>query len=85
MFRVSHLLANHKCVVTEDGGCDPTLEHWAEKSGAMFYVPRRQIVELCRELVADVSLRRTQALLGYESFRKTSLADNVRIALEASL
>lgn len=82
IFRCSHLLANKKCVVTEDGGCDPELENFAQQ--AMVYSKRKDIVETCRALVADYKLRKIAAEHGFKMFSQTSLADNVRKALELS-
>jgi hypothetical protein len=82
IFRVSHLLANRKCVLTESGGCDAGLEAFAERSCA--YVPRARIVDECRRLVADATARRAQAERGYEEFKKVDLVENVRRAVEQS-
>lgn len=82
IFRCSHLFANRKCVVTEGGGRDAALEALAERTCA--YTPRAQLVERCRELVADANARRAQAERGFEEFRKIDLVENVRRALEAS-
>ncbi len=82
IFRCSHLLANKKCVVTESGGCDPALEDFAKRS--MVYTDRVGIVEECLRLVRDVDARRAQAERGFAEFKKTSLVENVRRALEQS-
>ncbi len=82
IFRVSHLLANRKCVVTEAGGCDDGLESFASRACA--YVPRASIVEECRRLVGDRRARADIAERGFEEFRRTSMVDNVRVALEGS-
>ncbi len=82
IFRVSHLLANHACVVTEAGGCDPALESLAKQTCA--YVPRARIVETCKKLVDSFRLREMQAAIGFSAFTRTNMVDNVRIALEQS-
>lgn len=82
IFRVSHLLANRRCVVTEAGGGDPALEAFARR--ACRYAEREEIVEACQELVANARARRAQAETGYEAFRQTSLVENARRAVEAS-
>jgi len=82
IFRCSHLLANKKCVVTEDGGIDGDLEAFALR--AMCYVERREIVEVCKELVADADMRRAYSDRGFSEFSRTSLAENVKQALVLS-
>jgi len=82
IFRVSHLLENRRCVVTEAGGCDEGLEELASRACA--YVSREQIVETCRMLVADARKRREIAERGHEEFKKIDFVENVRRALEVS-
>lgn len=82
IFRCSQLLANKKCVVTEDGGADGDLEAFARRS--MLYVSRKDFVETCKAMVGDANARRAQGERGFEEFKKTSLVDNVRRALEQS-
>lgn len=82
VFRVAHLLANKKCVITENGGHDVGLEELAKS--ACLSVPRDSIVDACRTLLHDEPARRAQAQRGYEVFARTSLADNVRRALAES-
>lgn len=82
IFRCSQLLANKKCIVTEDGGVDDALESFARRS--MVYVPRKDIVEACRALVVDLGRRREHAEHGFNEFRKSSLSDNVKRAIEQS-
>lgn len=82
IFRCSHLLANKKCIVTEDGGCDEELESFAYSS--MVYTPRGKIVEICKKLVGAYHLRRMAGDLGFDVFSRTSLTNNVRKALEQS-
>jgi hypothetical protein len=82
IFRVSHLLANKACVVSEAGGVDEELEQQA--SGMTCHVPYDQIVETCVDLVAYKSEREHAAEWGHAAFKRTSMVDNVRRALEAS-
>lgn len=82
IFRCSQLLANKKCIITEDGGCDETLESFAKRS--CLYVQRKDIVEVCRVMVADAGARRVQGERGFQAFKETSLVDSVRRALEQS-
>lgn len=80
IFRVSHLLANGKCVVSEGGGLDPELEEFAEKTTRL--VPYGGIVEACRELVGDVRVRRELEERGQDVFRRLDLVENVKRAIE---
>ena len=82
IFRVSHLLANRACVVTEAGGVDAQLEEFAQK--ACEYVNRDKIVETCCRLVVDATERQFIAARGHLAFMQTSFVDNVRKALEQS-
>jgi len=82
MFRVSHLLANRKCVVTEDGGHDLELESFAQR--ACVYTGTAGIVERCREMVADERARVQAAARGFAEFKKLDLVSYVRCALEGS-
>ncbi len=83
IFRCAHLFANEKCIVSEAGGCDPTLEHLALRATA--YTPRSYIVEACRSLVADRVARKNQGLTGHYEFKKIDLVEGVRSALQASV
>jgi hypothetical protein len=82
IFRVSHLLANKVCVVSEDSGKDDELEAFARV--ATRYCSRGEIVDMCKTLLADSSTRRLCANVGFETFAKISLVENVRKALEQS-
>lgn len=82
IFRVSHLLDSHKCVVTEAGGCDAELEKLASET--CVYVPRDKIVDECVMLAADDGLRRALEVRGFEAYKKTDFIESVRKALEAS-
>lgn len=84
IFRVSHLLANKRCVVSEaGGGVDEKLEDFARR--ATSYVPRTEIVERCVTLASGwQKIRHVCAEQGFKEFKKTNLVDNVRYALEHS-
>ena len=82
IFRVSHLLANRKCVLTEGGGQDEQLEAFAKRSCA--YAHPFQLIEACHGLLADDKARQAQAHAGHFAFTNTSLADNVRKAITES-
>jgi hypothetical protein len=82
IFRVSHLLANRKCVVSEDGGSDTTLEAFAFRATAL--VPAHEIADTCVRLVKDHKARRALADGGYEAFKEIDFAQNVEQALKES-
>ena len=93
MFRVSHLLANRKCVVSEAGGADAELEAFASRATRL--AKRDEIVDACRSLLDEraaaraygttaAEARRRIADAGYEEFKKVSLVEAVRSALERS-
>lgn len=82
IFRCSHLFANSKCVVTEGGGCDETLESFARL--ATYYVPRDEIVNACKRLVVNSDLRRFTARRGRLLFEQIDFVKSVKKALEAS-
>lgn len=82
IFRVSHLLANRVCVVSEDGGVDEGLETFARS--ATIYAARDRIVEACQEAVADAAKRKAAVERGYETFRAIDLVENVRRAVAES-
>lgn len=81
VFRVSHLLANRRCVVTETPGADRALDALA--TAACATATYDNLVHRCRELVDNAPLRREIAERGYEHFRKLDLVENVRKAIEA--
>ena len=82
VFRCSHLWANKKCVLTEDGGCDAELERLADRAALL--VQRNQIVTWCQSLVEDEAARRAVEDRGFDVFSKIDLVENVRRALEQS-
>jgi len=82
IFRVSHLLANKKCVVSEGSGCDAGLEAFAEQATAL--VPYDKIPDAIATLLGDENKRREQAARGFEVFSKLDQVAMVKAALEAS-
>jgi len=82
IFRVSHLLANRKCVVSEDGGSDLLLESLAKCTTA--YVSRDKIIDTCRELIADTSKRKGLEEKGFSEFSQIDFVKIVKEALEVS-
>ncbi len=82
IFRVSYYLANGKCVVTEDGGVDSTLEFFAGRSCAR--VPYDRLVETCAQLASSMTLRKDMEARGRHEIEQLSQVDAVRDALERS-
>lgn len=82
IFRVSHLVANHKCVVNEDGGVDEQLNEQARKLTAS--VRYDGIVDICRWLVRDAAARASVIKTAHEFFCEFKLVDHVKAALEQS-
>lgn len=82
VFRVSHLLANKKCVVTEAGGCDPQLEAFAEAT--CVYAHRDHILHACMTLAKLDDMRLTEERRAFETFSKLDFVETVRGALEQS-
>lgn len=82
VFRVSHLLANRKCVVTEDGGQDPALEALASRTCRR--VATDEVVDACRALVVDGRERKAVAESGHAAFKQIDFTESVAIALKAS-
>lgn len=82
IFRVSHLVANRKCVVSEDGGVDEELNEIGRTITCS--VPYAKLVEACVHLAKDDDNRRIIAETSFEAFSKINLLDNVRRAIEQS-
>lgn len=85
--RVSYLLANRKCVVSEDGSQDPDLDAFARTATA--YVPYERIPDTCVALLDEGAkgngeMRKRIAMAGYEAMRAVDQAEAVKSALEAS-
>jgi hypothetical protein len=82
IFRCSQLLANAKCVVSENGGADPGLEALARQTTA--YVPYEKLAETCVQLCRDKKLRTEIAERGFRIFSQRSQTHYVREALAQS-
>jgi hypothetical protein len=86
IFRVSHLLANSRCVVSESGSKDDELEAFARK--ATTCVPLGEMVDACDYLLREGrrgdESRAERAARGFLEFSKTSFVDNVKHALTQS-
>lgn len=82
IFRCSYLIANGRCVVSEDGGCDPALEVLAKASCA--HVAYDAIVETCDTLVREPARRQAIADCGKTAFRARYQVEYVRAALEVT-
>jgi hypothetical protein len=82
IFRVSHLLANRKCVVTEGGLRDTELEDFARK--ATCYVPYDDVVANCKWLVENEPDRKAIEDAGFREFKKIDFIKSVKNALEQS-
>lgn len=78
--RCSYLYANKKCVVSESGGPDQTLEALATACGA--HVPYDKLVETCVALVEHPGTRVQVAAAGLDNFWKLNFTESVRRALE---
>ncbi len=87
IFRVSHLLANRKCVVSEANKLtvgDLDLNLFSRRS--TWVAERRDIVETCQILASarGVESRRELEEHGFRQFSKIDLVENVRCALAES-
>lgn len=80
VFRVSLLLANKKCVVTEDGGTDEHLE-WLART-ACTYMPYDKIAETC--VACSQGNWKEVGQNGFDVFSKQDQVDFVKKALEQS-
>lgn len=82
IFRVSHLVANHKCVVTEEGGVDKDLNEQGRRMA--WSVEYDQIVDACVELVRNPTRRVMVADNAFKFFSGLKFTDHVARALEQS-
>lgn len=82
IFRVSHLVANHKCVVNEDGGVDEALNEQARK--LTWSIDYNSLVEACVRLAGDPEMCTMIAEGAHRYFRAFRLVDYVKAALEQS-
>jgi hypothetical protein len=76
--RVSYLLANRKCVVSEVG-LDHAIE--APLARGVAFVPYGEIAETCMRLLGDDAERKALAQAGFECFSRQKQADYLRRAL----
>ena len=73
--RVSFLLANRVCVLTEGSASDPDIGPYA---AGMAVAPFDQLVERCRALVADAGERERLAEAGFSIMKSVSQAEILR-------
>ena len=78
IFRVSHLLANGKCVVTEGGGVDANLETLAQD--ACLRARGEALASICTAVVRESNWR-VHGRRGFNAFSQVDLAESVRRAL----
>lgn len=79
--RVSHLLSNHACVVSESG-LDEGLEKPLRKGVA--FVPYEKLVATCLKLLKSEDDRKKLAKSGFEAFSRLSQTALLKAALEAT-
>jgi hypothetical protein len=82
IFRVAHLLNHAKCVVTENGGCDPELEKLASFTCAS--VPYSQLVDECEYFVNRAPERAFYGERGRDRFKGLDQTAEVSAALDAT-
>lgn len=78
--RVSYMLANRKCVVSEPG-FDRTLED--PFAQAVAFAPYDKLAETCQHLIAAPAERTQLATRGFECFQAMSQVDMLKHALQA--
>lgn len=76
--RVSYLLANGVCVVSETGA-DPALE--APFAAGIAFEPYERLADRCAALVADPTMRSQIALRGRQLFRRMPMAPGLAAAV----
>jgi cephalosporin hydroxylase len=76
--RVSYLMANRKCVITEPCDIDDDL-----KSG-LFVAEAADIPRVCEEYVRNPAWRRNLGEAGFQAFSKRDFKETIRKALEAT-
>lgn len=82
IFRVSHLLANKKCVVSESGSCDSDLEKFGVSTTE--YVSYDKLSDACVSLLRDADRRKRVIEQGHFIFSKIDQTDFVRYAIADS-
>jgi hypothetical protein len=80
--RISYLLANRICVVSETG-FDPGLD--AQLAGAVAFAPYEGLMNTCLDLLDDDGARRAQAADGFAVFSRQSQTPLLKHALETTL
>lgn len=76
--RVSYLLANSVCVLSEGEPSDPDIQPFL---GGLAVAPQEALVERCRELVADAGARDAIAAAGFDIMRRRSQADMLKAVM----
>jgi hypothetical protein len=79
--RISYLLANKVCVVSETG-FDPGLD--AQLAGAVAFAPYERLTQTCLDLLDDDAARHTQAADGFAVFSRQSQTPMLKRALETT-
>jgi hypothetical protein len=79
--RVSYLLANERCVVSESGN-DPELEDPFD--GGIAFASYDRLAETCAALIPDTRKRESLARKGFEIFRNMPQAEMLRRAILAT-
>ncbi|WP_454918462.1 glycosyltransferase family 1 protein [Xanthobacter sediminis] len=79
--RVSYLLANSVCVLTEGNPSDPDIEPFL---GGLAIEPYENLVERCRALVAAPAERAAIAKAGFEAMSQRSQAAMLKAAMEST-
>jgi hypothetical protein len=79
--RISYLLANRICVVSETG-FDPGLD--AQLAGAVAFAPYDGLMNACIDLLDDDAARRQQAADGFAVFSRQSQTPMLKHALETT-
>ena len=79
--RISYLLANSICVVSETG-FDPGLD--AQLAGAVAFAPYEGLMATCIDLLDDDAARRKQAADGFAVFSRQSQTPMLKQALETT-
>ena len=76
--RVSYLLANHKCVVSETGS-DTAFEN--QFGSGIAFAPYTALAETCMRLLQDPAARGAVAEAGFDRFKAKPQTEYLRLAL----
>lgn len=79
--RISYLLANRVCVLTEGDVRDPDLQPFI---GGLAIEPYDDMIERCFKLIADADERDVIAARGFEAIRSRSQADMLMSVMKAA-